>query len=427
MSEYVRKINKEKISITAERWSDLKQYYMSMYHFYMLVLYDEGYIKDPTVYNEKEIRANFVDLGITDFVDWCGRVIITSEYTKLAMCRQRDDEDINHYLQILYSVLKYREYCIELDKQYEINNSVVKLNLGIRDVSKLTTLSNIKYNKGVFTTLIKDGYELEEVSFRGEIWDLAMEELGIAKSDYCDGMFVCGLTLEEEIEFSKIILNGEVIINGKYADKLIKWLEKNKWEGQSSGLYSHVFRVRDKEVLDLFDRVTEEYADRLVLFYEDTVYLKKEIEYYNIPIGFFCVVSTEDESDIVITETNALYGYTGEAYTVDYLLEEGIECIGVPIIINFEGNEFSVYDESQLAVDIHQNSWFSTDGASFTFEEDYDLDNPFEEGTIEHELINAYIMGMRGWVYRIKKPEGGFKAIKQARKKISGKMPKYIE
>ena len=283
ISDYVKRLNKTKVPVSKERWVDLKQYYISMYHFYLLKLYDMGYISDPTDLNVKDVRRVLVDFGISDFNDKSGSVIMDSRYALFSYYKHTDNE-VKEFLWVLYLVLKYSEYCRELDKQYEMNKDYFKMNMGIKLGSKITSMVDIKYSKGVFTALVPDGYCLKEETIRKEIFDLAMGVLGISKDRYCDGMFVSGMKLEDEVQFSDLILDGGVKLDGRYSDKLERWLSENKWSVNSfydvsgKGLYSYVFCEKSREVLDLFDTKTAEYGESLVVVYGDTFYLKKKIK-----------------------------------------------------------------------------------------------------------------------------------------------------
>lgn len=88
-SEYLKSVNKTKVHLKLERWVELKQYYMSMFRFYMLKLYDQGYISDPTRFNEEEIKQNLVELGIYDFRNKNGKVLIDSLHADFARCKYK--------------------------------------------------------------------------------------------------------------------------------------------------------------------------------------------------------------------------------------------------------------------------------------------------------------------------------------------------
>ncbi len=429
LTDYIIQVNKTSVPVKKERWINLKQYYMGMYRFYMLKLCDLGYLTNPTILDMQEMRKILLDYGISDFKDICGTVCLTSEFACFALCRARgrnaDEEDIE-FLDCLYNALKYYEYCINLDKQYELNNKAVKLRLGLTTGSKVSSLTDVTINSGVLNLLVQENEHVIEASFSEDIFDLAMETLGIPRSDYCDGMFVSGLLLSEEKYFARLILDGEVNIDGKYKDILMKWLSENKWsEGtyknaNSKGLYSSTFGVNDKQVYELFYKYYDEYKDVFVSIVEDKIYLKAPINNYKIPVSPFCVLTTTQVEDKVITEWSSLYGYCGECYSLKYIKHMGYNYVGVPIRINQDGLEQEVYDVSQLLRNVEINTWFSQDGIDYTFEVDIPekiKNNPYEEGTTEWHLYNAYTEGICGEIYSFS-CEGGLQEIIEKRKEV---------
>lgn len=421
VAEYLKKINKSKNPIKMDRWLDLKQYYMSMYRFYMLKLYDMGYISDPTRFVEVEILQNLIDMGIYDFRDSIGLVILKSNIADFTRCKYKNDEDKYNFLNILYKVLKYKEYCLELDKQYELNQSEVRLSFALKDSIMVSSLCTIDYNKGVFSALCKDGYLLDEVSINEHIFKYAMETLGISNKCFSDGMFVKGMSLEDTIKFSNLILEGEVALTGTYSNMLLDWLSENTENGK--GLYYHTCKYYSEQLSDIIDKETSKYGDDFMILYLDKIYFKKPISKYRLPSSMFVCVSAGDDVDVVETDWSALYGYTGESYTKEFLDSQYIDYVGIPLITNVNGTEFQVYDSSQLIVVVEQDSWFKVDEMSFVFDENFSLKNPYQKGTIEHALVESYIEGQKGNIFEVDSSIGTIKEIKSARKKL---LPKFI-
>lgn len=157
-SEYLKSVNKTKIHLKMERWVELKQYYMSMFRFYMLKLYDQGYISDPTRFNEEEIKQNLVEMGIYDFRNKNGKVLIDSLHADFSRCKYKNDSEKVKFLNLLYEALKYKEYSLEIDKQYENYGTDLKFSFVMKNSILVTSVCIIDYNKGVFNTLCPDGY-----------------------------------------------------------------------------------------------------------------------------------------------------------------------------------------------------------------------------------------------------------------------------
>ena len=117
--EYVGKLNKLSHVADIDKVCSLKGYYMSMYRFYMLKLYDIGYIEDPTVYDEITIRRNLADLNIVGIKSTIGSYILNSDRIRYTLYKNKGEEQ-QEFLLLLYNALLYREYCKSIDSLYDI-------------------------------------------------------------------------------------------------------------------------------------------------------------------------------------------------------------------------------------------------------------------------------------------------------------------
>lgn len=421
--EYVQMMNKQKNPIRRERWIDLKQYYMSMYRHYMLIMYDKGYISDPTRGCTDELVGNILDFGVYDFKDRNGFSVLSSELADFARRKYNDDEEKKEFFDLLYNVLKYSEYCIELDKQFELNSSDCKVQVTVRGGGVLvTSLNSIEYNKGVLTLLVKDGYLLREKSINLEIFCKAVDELSI---EPCDGCLVKGLSVDDTVKCLRVILEGMVTLDGKYGRVLEKWLDKNY--DNEEGMYYFLCKKHTEELISCIEESINSCGEDFVALYMDKIYYKDKIQKYRIPCGMFSCITYGDEEDFIESAWSALYGYTGEAYTAERLDSQYDNYIGIPIILNINGREIEAYDYSQVINMVEQDSWFKVENMDFTFEEGFVINNPYELGTIERELVEAYEKGMNGCIHEISSEFGTLKEIKQARKKMLPKFVKLIE
>lgn len=425
-SEYLKSVNKTKVHLKLERWVELKQYYLSMFRFYMLKLYDQGYISDPTRFNEEELKQNLVEMGIYDFRNKNGKVLIDSLHADFAGCKYKDDSEKVKFLKLLYEALKYKEYSLEIDKQYENYGTDLKFSFVMKNSILVTSVCIIDYNKGVFNTLCPDGYCLGSISINEDIFKYAMETLGVPESVFGSDMFVRGLTLEETIKFSDIILEGDTTLDGKFAGVLNEWLDT--CSKNCKGLYYTTCMEKMSELTEIISSKKDSLGDDFVILYKDKLYYKKPILKYRLPVGMFICVTTHDEDDIIDTDWSALYGYTGEAYTRDYLDDQRIDYVGIPIQVNINGEETYVYDSSQLILSVEPTSWFEQESndVSFSFEEGYTVFNPYSLGTVERALVEAYVEGRRGNIYEVDSSIGSLKDIRNARKKMLSKFIKII-
>ena len=87
---------------------------------------------------------------------------------------------------------------------------------------------------------------------------------------------------------------------------------------------------------------------------------------------------------------NALNGYTGEVYSIDYLREEGIMYVGCPIELNTSLREKHLYYDIEQ-IDLKCNSWFKETGIEWDFDEreEYEF-TKYEKGTLEYKIYTLY-------------------------------------
>ena len=102
-----------------KRLMEVKRYFLSLYRCYCVMMYDKNYLRDPTRFNEKEIIKNMVDMGIDDTINHVGRVDLSSEHILFAFLKNRDNKEKSEFLELLYHMLRYREFSIKIDRVYE--------------------------------------------------------------------------------------------------------------------------------------------------------------------------------------------------------------------------------------------------------------------------------------------------------------------
>lgn len=400
------KLKNKKVTVKSSRVRDVKRYYLGMYRSYMIYLYDQGFISDPTVFNETEIRANIVEMGIHSIVNTSGKVMLTSEYAKYAKAYEKNNvEEVQIFLDLLYNALKYREISLNLDKFYDVNlfatdtKRKVGLNM-IQSGARVTNKNGYHNDEGVLKCFYPYGYEFGKYSINDNIYARAVKKLGI-EDDISDlsgqGLFVKGLTILEEIESSYLILNGFVLLDGKHAKVLEDWLHENKWSDgnrfshQNEGLYNWVLRYDSDNTMNEQSKVLNEFLDEgrdVVCLEEDCFYVLEKDADVQCPIGQFSVLSSDSEDELLPFKNN-LEGYTGQVYAKDYLEKEGIDYVGCPIelyindkdkclVVDFEQTEFN-----------GQDTWFSDQGVTIDFgdieEVEVSSDNKYEL-----DLFNFY-------------------------------------
>lgn len=432
--EFINAANK-KTSVKVDRLMDMKRFYLSMHRVHMVYLYDKGYINDPTKFDEKQIYSNIVDMRIKGMISMSGEIILTSNHIRYAAYKNRDDESVHEFLSILYNVMKYYELSREVDsiyeefKFYEDVKQKVGPNLILKS-SRVISKSAYTVGRATMACLLKNGNTVSCEYINGFMWDIAMRELGIPEEDWHkDGLFDSSLSHDEEVECMSILLEGIVDLSGKYADVLTDWMFQHKWleKGMSidkKGLFSYVYVAYTSEVLEGIEKALDELIDRgksVIGIIENTIYYEDTIKEYNIPIGCFSVQAGYEDS--VMYEGNCIIGYTGEAYPVDYVLEENVPFVGCPVELNTSCKNKGIYfDLEQVAVS--SDTWFKSEKVEIDFEENSDNDdeNPFKEGSLEHKIHSMYKNSFKGNL--LGKLEGSYSIsdIESAIKKVMSKI-----
>lgn len=425
----LKKMNKA-YPANLNRMLELKQYYISMYRYFMVRLFDGNFIDDPTILNEKQIYANIVELGIKGMVNSSGSIELTSECVEYAYYKNKDDL-ARTFLGNLYYALKYRESSVNLDLFHETFTKSVSLNMRLVG-AKVVSRSGLKLDKSTLCTMVSSGYTLECVEIKEDLWNIAMKELGIPEEEWCsDGLFDKDLSHEEEVSCINILLNGRTLLNGKYADILSKWLLEHKWSSENAmtlskvGLVDYIYSNSSDSVLSALSRVINSYNEEDVMaIVGDTVYIKKPIKDFTIPVSMFSVSSGYPEE--LYCAGSLIYGYSGEGYPVEYLQEEDIRFMGLPVVsCTDEDVLVYLYDREQVGVEY--NTWFKENGVNL----EYDLPNwvnPFSKDpeSLQYQLFEICRNGQNGVLGKIDASKFTYKEIEAAKKKVAKALVKII-
>lgn len=405
----VNRKNKTKV----KRLMEVKRYYLSMYRCYMLKMYDMNYISDPTRFNKAQIIQNIVELGISDLFNYSGKVELNSAHVLFALYKNKNDDEKSEFLKVLYNILKYQEFSKTVDNIYEEFNfrekdsNVIKSTMTIKG-AMVVQRSGISFNEAVARCISTFEEETKYVTIDNELWDLAMAELKIPKEDwYKDGVFDKGLTHKEEVECIEGILNGYFRISGgKYTETLHNWLLSHRWNINSmfradmQGLFDYLFKSEINSIEDILNIKLSDFdgTDKKVLVIQkDKIYYNVKREFIKMPFGVFTVVCDVDKDEYLLPDGNSVYGYTGEVYTENRLIEDGINYVGCPIILYESASKASVfYDLEQT--DIKSSSWFDSDdeitvvfdkNAKLPFKSMYNVD------TLGKSMEDGYVNSLR--------------------------------
>lgn len=350
--DYLDKLNK-KVSLNVENVIYIKQYYLSMYRYYMLVLYEKGYIDDPTIYDERMIRQNIVDLNIKGMLSSVGNMIISSKRVKYALYKNKSDVQ-QDFLSALYYALLYREYSISIDEFYEVYGDDIRLRLKLNG-GRVASFSDVSLNKANLRVFVNQDETIQKIDLNNYLLSLIGETLGVELSDYSIDK---DLSNEDLCDLIDIVFGEEppTELDGIYASKVHDWFKT-----YNRSILSHVYSHNSLKILESISSVANLLnPDEIVCIYNTDIYVRKEICTKKYPLGFFSVVGGY-EGDTVYSEEN-VNGFTGEAYTKEYLESEGYSYIGIPILVD----DRYVFDREQTT--ICSESWFKQENVDFYFE-----------------------------------------------------------
>lgn len=416
--ECLKKMNKS-YPANSNRLLELKQYYTSMYRYYMIKLFDNNFINDPTILDEKQLYSNIVDMGIKGMVNTLGTIELTAERVEYAYYKN-NDAVVDDFLECLYYALKYREASNNLDLLHETFPKNISLNMILRG-SKIVSKTGLKLNKATLCTMVGSGYTLDCINIKGDLWNIAMELLDIPEDEWSsDGILDSDLTHEQEVQCIDILLNGRVSIKGKYSDKLIEWLHDHKWSSDNLmtlskvGMLDYIYFNSSDSVLNaLYKVINSVDPDSIAAIVEDTIYIKKKMEYYVIPTSSFVVKSGYPEE--VYTVGPLILGYMGEGYTREYLDEEDIRYMGIPVsTYTDEGELIYLYDREQVFMDCP--TWFKENGDIYF--EKVEWSNPFKADSLPHKLFEICKEGQDGKLGILEMGNYTYKDIVSAKKKV---------
>jgi len=383
--DYIKQFNK-KTNISVDKFLYLKQYYMSMYRYYMLCLYDEGYILDPTVYDEGLIRRNLVELKIKGIVDINGIYIVNKDTIKYATYKN-PSESQQRFLLLLLNVLTYKEYCFSLDEFYEVYGEDVSLSLKPQG-GRVVNTTELKFNKAIARLFVDKDETVEWISIDDYIRELILKELNLTSN----GSFDSSLSSKNESKLLGLLFGNHVPkdLDGTYSSLVKDWYNTNS----GSILYS-VYSSYALEILEKLSELANKYDESIVLMYSTGIFVRKKISTMYTPVNMFGIAcGYEDE---LTDDKQIVNGYTGEGYRIDYLEDEGFNYVGIPVKVFIDDEEVYIFDREQT--DIKSVSWFKENSVDFTFEEKEDFVIETEEDAIKSS--NQGVLGK----YKIIKEE----------------------
>ena len=407
LREILKLTVKSKIKLT--RLLELKKYYLSLYRCYMIMLYDKGYISDPTRYDESQIIQNLIELGIPDIFDIVGRVDISYDHIKFALYKNYRDTEKRDFLNILLNVLKYRSYVLKIDQIYEEFEFKSKGDTAIKNEmipkgAKIAQSTRIPYDEAFGRCLSTFETETKSESINNIIWGLAMQELGIPQRDwYLSGLFDKKLAHSHEVECLEGILNGDFkVTDGKYSSLIEKWLSDHKWNKDSrikadvKGLYDFLFTKYISEIENGIVAKVNEILGRpntvsILAVDGGKIFYNVRRKTLKVPYGVFSILCDIDTVERFFPQCNNVMGYTGELYPEKRLIDDEIGYAGCPIIMYVDMQHFYLYYDLEQ-VGITTPTWFTcTEGVDISFDPyNKGIRNTYSSGSLKHRILNGY-------------------------------------
>lgn len=396
--ELIKELNK-KSTVKASRVMELKKLYLSIYRAYMVMLYDKGFVADPTVFNERELLRNIVELKIPHLIGVDGRVQLNEDYIEYAKSQNKGNAEIYEFLDLLSNVVKYRNISLNIDKFYDDNkyNDKDKCKVGlelVQSASRIFTKNGFKIDEGALKCFMSKDINIKFVSLNDKIYEAALNELGI-EDNSDDSLFVSGISKEDEISSAKLILNGLVKLDGVYAKKLTDWLEKNKWAdgntftADNQGLYNWILIIKSNNMIEYQSYLLNKLLDEgkvIVGMQSDGFYIIDEESPLVFPIGSFAVLS-DDVEETVLPIINKLEGYTGEVYSMEYLHKHNMNYSGSPIELFIDNKNKGLFVDKEQTELKDAQSWFSFVQASLSFGESEYVEGVFSTDSLEDKLF----------------------------------------
>lgn len=411
--DFVKSANKS-LNVNLGRVYEIKKKYMSLYRANMVLLYDEGFISDPTCLNERELRENVKDFKISGLVQNSGMVHLDSHQVGFALCKNKDlSEEGIKFLKILEKVLYYRERSSDIDKFYDTHfPSKGEFTLGLSmSGPKIIIKKPYPMSESVLECFFQaktSGKVVKKKTFYDKIFSVALQELGL-EGNMEDGLFIKGLSRSEEIKYCDLILDGLVALNGSKANLLENWLREHAWNTDiddkyrflKTGLFTYIETQKTDFMFncqsELLNEAAEKYGEfNVVCMGTDCVYYVTEENEITFPIGSFIIYSGVEDI-ICCDDKNTLEGYTGEVYPISYFT--GSHAKGIYI-----GCPFEIYlpdsGEKVLVVDLEQTSyyepgkknvsWFSYEDVCITFGKSVYQEGVFPKGSLEDKVFSIY-------------------------------------
>lgn len=380
-SELTAKIAGKKRTVKEVDFARHRGHWNSLYRAEMLWLYDNSYISTPMLFTESEFYPVLFELGITP-ISWTGFKFNSSHFSIL-----RDlstSKEAHQVLNHLIAALRYKELVRELDDRYEFMGygGVVSKSLSVR-VScvhgRFSTAGKASLGRGTLG-LLYPGYanSIQSMSVGHIFKEVALADLGY-EGPITDGMFLAGLTAEQESENILELLQPGIRYTGTEAERL-STLEDGFVNSFGTTSWSTLLSEQGKVLTELVDKGLEPLS-----LHGTRLYYVGEAAEWNYSVGTYLMdMSTGEELDAA----NLFSWGSGDFVSEDEAksLEGG--AYGAPSIMKVGTEMRRYYDNEQLAEPYIP--YLSMTSSRLTFSNGYP--DTFEFKTpVEASLANARV------------------------------------
>lgn len=364
-----------------------KRHYASLMSAYRVKLYDGCWISNASYVWENEVRDTIT--GTPELVDYLttnsGEILLDNiGMLKFASWKLPPDDEIQYFLKDYIKYLEYRDCCKSIDIVYN------KLRVKRKGVTMMMHRDSIQIfyskhftniNKGFVSAFYPDK-SIEVYDVRDKLYSLALEKLGLPDSNK-EGVFIKGLSREQEVELLDLILDGIIkyeYLNGVYAPILIEWLKTQKeqqgvYAYSYLGFYTFLTKKSIDEVKACQDSVIEELQSKgknIVCMSTDRIFCAEDLDETQFALSAFLLDYYSQED---ISEQNRLNGYTGEVLELSQTDIVEMQVTGCPIMINNNKKQLKKYyireDIGVLNSGIGEDTLFEKHGADLSFDSDF--------------------------------------------------------
>lgn len=361
-------INARGITIDMGQFKSVYSKYQGLYATSCYKLYDLGYTTVPSIFRIKDFKRAFFD-AFPDCVDlFRSNTKCTMDFSykraEYALCvlksKSETDTDCIEVLTIFKDLLKSEEAISALTNlRYKLkasNKGVSTIKSGLCVTTKIHNKSNVLLDNFAVVECIQREADtaLVKCDTRNLLIEGVCREIGLTdieiKEHYKsgEGFFVRGISSSDERNFTSYIISGDVLLDGKYGNKLQEFIKKYYADnfgtlkaGQScmsfeENVFIKTLQIRSEKVAEMRNLysgvgckdfyVTSDY----VLFEIKTSVPPEQTPFLgaSINVGTYALDWVTKQE---LSKLNNLKGLIGEYMPEEYVVEKGYKVTSLPV------------------------------------------------------------------------------------------------